>query len=877
MNPPLLASDNDCMGCSACANICPHDAISMPWNIEGFHTPVVDLDICTHCNACTKVCPPLNETQPVNNQQLKTPDVYGGWHLNHKIREASSSGGIFTALAEQILDEGGCVFGAAQNADLTLSHRCIENKDDLSCLRGSKYFQSDIGATFRQVRLMLKNKRPVLFSGTPCQISGLLSYMRKPHPLLLTCDLACHGTPSYRLFQSYADYYTQKAASRLTGTDFRNKDSGWLHFSMKRYFQSGEISSTWYGEDLFMRGFLSDICLGKACYGCPWNAFPRQADITLADYWGVQEKHPEWQTEQGVSIVFANTETGRIWLDKVRNRLYLHRETMENLPDGSRWNQGLSSIPVSMPNRRERFLKDLAHMDVATAIDKHTVERRAKFDVGIVGMWMTCNYGALLTTFALYRLLESMNQDPILIDHSPMMQVARFAEQDNRFRRFVRACGMKTTPPLGHAQALNRLNNEIDTFLVASDQVWRHEYTASCGYYYFLDFARGDKRKIAFGSSFGSEQDTSPEEFRSMAACCLQRFDAVAVREANAVDILQERYGINAQTVLDPVFLCDKNLYDQLIARSKQQEDEEFILSYMLDPTDFKRQILLRTAQREQAKLVNMVDAQLDFKANKTKLDLENTIDDLSLEDWLYYVSRCRLLITDSFHGACFAIIFNKPFICIANRERGLPRFTSLLEQTGLMSQLIFPSDRVDMVDTIPRDIDYAKVNLLLEQARRHSCDWLRHALNQKRDPSRIVSGSLFDQIVKSHTELASLKEEEQRHLHDFNTRMESVTGQIAQINAAEQEHFHLTQTQHQDLSSQQHHLTRQLQEESRRREIMLVQLYRLPYYQRKYRYYSILSKITWGKKRKHYQRKKWQYKAKIKELRSHVNSIALF
>ncbi len=463
-----------------------------------------------------------------------------------------------------------------------------------------------------------------------------------------------------------------------------------------------------------------------------------------------------------------------------------------------------------------------------------------------------------------------MHLDTVLIDQSHIMNVARFAEQNNRFRRFIRNSGMKTTHPIHQSHELNNLNDEIDTFLVASDQIWRYEYTAACGYFYFLDFVRGDKRKIAFGSSFGNEQDTAPEIFRSLATCCLQRFDAVAVRETNAIDILQKRYGISAQTVLDPVFLCDKSLYDQLASQSQKREPDDFILSYILDPTESKRQILLHTAQREQAKLVNMVDAQLDFEGNKTKLNLENTIDGLTIEDWLYYVSHCHLLVTDSFHGVCFAIIFNKPFICIANPERGLPRFTSLLEQIGLMSQLIFPNDSLQRVDTVPHRIDYSKINAILAKKKQQSCDWLCQAFDKKRDNSRIVSSSLFDQIVTFHTALHALKADEKQRQQDFNMRMESISGHISQINSAEQEHFQLTQMQYQDLQEQ----NRKQQEDFRKKETILTDLYRLPYYQKKYFYCRILSKITWGKKRKHYLQKKWRYKNRIQELTSYLPSL---
>ncbi len=860
---PELASTKDCMGCSACMNICPHNAISMPWNKDGFHTPVVDLSICTGCGACTKVCPPLIHSDEIpTHENLQEMEIYSGWSLDETIRLKSSSGGLFSMLAQKIIEEGGCVVGVTQNPDLSLSHICVETIDGLEQLRGSKYFQSDLGLIFREVRQILKQGRFVLFSGTPCQIAGLLGYLRKPHPLLITCDLACHGTPSFNFFQQYAEYYGARNSSPLTSINFRLKVPDWLHYSVQRYYQNGTVDKTPHSEDFFMRGFLSDLCLNQPCYGCSWNVFPRLADFTLADYWACTTTHPDWNTQSGVSLVFIHTQQGKLWLDKIRDKLFLCEERLE---DAVRYNQGLISAPSNspIPKRRAQFLSDIVTLTIPQLVSKHTVANKPRKDIGIVGMWMTCNYGALLTTLGLYRLLESMELDPVLIDNAPMMKVQRFCDQNSEFRDFVHRCHMATTGPIETRAQLLELNECIDTFLVGSDQVWRYEYTSTNGYYYFLDFAHGDKRKIAFGSSFGSEIDTAPEEFRAMAACLLNRFDAVAVRETNAVDILVERYSIRPDLVLDPVFLCETSVYDDLAAQSTRNEDSPFIASYILDPTEDKRNALLQTQQHFGKKLVNMVDAQFDFEAKKALLNLENTIEGLSLEDWLYYTKSCDMLVTDSFHGVCFALIFKKPFICIANPERGYPRFTSLLGLTGLMDRMVFSSNELKQDSAVWETPDYKSIETLLDAWKEKSRNWLKKALTQPREKSITLSGLIVDQLLLERNQLEAFIQGYNQFIHQRNEYIESFNQFIHQSN---EQHAKIRFDISQQLDFQ--HETSKILEQQKEEIKNLVRLTQYRNFLRKYRYYKVMSKITWGRKRKHYNSKRTYFKQELRDLR---------
>ena len=363
-------------------------------------------------------------------------------------------------------------------------------------------------------------------------------------------------------------------------------------------------------------------------------------------------------------------------------------------------------------------------------------------DTGVATMWFGYNYGAILTSYALYRLLEEMGKRPVLLDYSPLYGVGKFMETDGMARAFMRRHSIGFTAPLEGDEAYDALNDTLDTFIIGSDQVWRWRYTACCGLAYFLDYVRGDKRKVAFASSFGVEREERPAESVERARCCLQVFDAVSVREKSGVDILREHYGIDGEWVLDPVFLCQMEDYDSLCECAERQESP-YVLSYVLEPDDAIRRHIAAISAERGARAVNMVDAQRDYEEMQRLFGGGQIARDVSPEQWVRNIRDCDFIITDSFHGVCFALMFNRPFLCVAPPVRGRTRFDSLLELVGLQRCMLSPDYTEEEWNAAVAPIDWAQVNGILQRERMKARAWLENALNAPRPAWRVALGDL--------------------------------------------------------------------------------------------------------------------------------------
>ena len=317
MNIPV----NECSSCGACANICAYNAISMELDKEGFYRPVVDASKCVKCGLCERTCPWTNiVTNP--NQASGTPKTIAAFAKDESIRLESSSGGIFTILAEKILDDGGVVVGVAQTAPTRFGHIVVDNKADLEKLRGSKYVQADTGFVYREIRTHLKSGRKVLFSGTPCQVAALYAVLgRTVYNNLYTIDVVCYGTPSVKVFEKYVAELEHKKNDSLQKILFRDKKKGWNQYSLTHFFKSGEKFSISNTRSLFMNTMLSNICSNLSCAKCHYRKLPRIADITLGDYWGVSKIHPEMDDNKGTSLILLNAENGKTLFYSITNSL----------------------------------------------------------------------------------------------------------------------------------------------------------------------------------------------------------------------------------------------------------------------------------------------------------------------------------------------------------------------------------------------------------------------------------------------------------------------------------------------------------------------------------------------------------------------------
>ena len=315
-----IKNKQDCCGCSACAQRCPKQCISMQMDNEGFLYPQVDISKCIDCHLCEKVCPVINQ------YEARTPlNVYAAKNSDDEVRHQSSSGGIFTLLAEQTIKDGGVVFGACWDKDWNVKHDYIDNISDLQRFRSSKYLQSVIGDNYLKAEQFLKTGRKVMFTGTPCQIAGIKHFLRKEYNNLLAVEVICHSVPSPGVWQQYLTtrLHTLKwNKSDIRNISFRDKKTGWKTYSFVIENENGNILTELSSKNAFMRGFLADLYTRPSCHACPAKQLRSGSDLTLGDFWGIESLMPEIDDDKGVSAIIVNTDKGKQVLHNINVELH---------------------------------------------------------------------------------------------------------------------------------------------------------------------------------------------------------------------------------------------------------------------------------------------------------------------------------------------------------------------------------------------------------------------------------------------------------------------------------------------------------------------------------------------------------------------------
>lgn len=321
-----------CTGCEACANRCPYDAIVMKANEKGFFYPVILEEKCKECGLCARICP----IEKAFNQKEYSQEFYSCWVKDEEIRRNSTSGGIFTAIAEQVLQDGGAVFGAAFDQDFYVEHICMENKEALKKARGAKYVQGRTKNTFREAGELLKQGRRVLYTGTPCQIAGLYAYLGKEYDELLTMDLICHGVPSPTVFQSYLREISSKYRDEISSVRFRYKKPSWSLYSMRIDFKSSRPYICSKFKDPYLRGVEKNLFQRNICFSCKYASIERVGDLTIADSWRYRAYEPESRNDQkGVSLVIINSKKGKAAFEKIRGQLFVKEQNAAYAIDGN--------------------------------------------------------------------------------------------------------------------------------------------------------------------------------------------------------------------------------------------------------------------------------------------------------------------------------------------------------------------------------------------------------------------------------------------------------------------------------------------------------------------------------------------------------------
>ena len=356
-----IIKNNMCSGCTACANICPKKAISMQNGIDGFKYPVIDQKLCINCGLCKRTCPVLNSSSNVSLNK-----TYVAFSKNKTNKEKSSSGGIFPLIANTVLNDNGIVIGASFDEYNNLKHIAITKVEDLDKLKGSKYLQSDLDNIFSYIKQNI-NDNKILFVGTPCQVAGLKAFLKKDYDNLLCIDLFCHGVPSPKLFNKYIKELEESNNDHVINYNFRDKSTGWDTYSNTITFKNKKISE-FQTENDYMKLFLSDIALRESCYHCNFKLGNKYSDITLGDFWGVQNCYPEMYDKNGVSAIIVNTDKGSKIFNDIVNDLECKECKLEEIVNG---NPSLVRSGLK-PKCRDKFFKDIDVMNVSDLSKKYT-------------------------------------------------------------------------------------------------------------------------------------------------------------------------------------------------------------------------------------------------------------------------------------------------------------------------------------------------------------------------------------------------------------------------------------------------------------------------------------------------------------------------
>lgn len=722
----LICDSNLCTGCGACYNGCPHNAIKMLENSEGFLYPQIDSSLCKNCGLCTKICP-VNHP---NYSNLEKPDCYAA-SANDELRKYSSSGAIFPVIANYIIENNGFVCGVSYNNELSLEHLIIDNINDLDKLKSSKYFQADTKHCYKDIEKLLKDNKLVLFSGTPCQVAGLYAYLKKDYDNLLTIDLVCHGVPSPIVYKKYISELPLDDDERVLNTNFRDKINGWNSDSITTTTTTKRTLSKPAQKDTFMQAFLADVCLRKSCHECKFAKLPRQADITLGDFWGINKYNKRLNDGKGLSCVLTNSEKGINIIDKIKKDLKLLQKVP--LEIAKKGNPRIHESNKKNTVNRTMFFNLIKENSLKEAVE---ICVQDKCDYLLINFfWSGNNYGAVLTAYALQQFISEFGFISKFLNTGEHKRYKNY--EASSFGKFTSEfLNISKSYKYKHAK---KLSQKVKGVILGSDQVLRPDaLTGLALNKYLLNFVDINTKKIALSASFGLDldefkKDKARKSVQQEMNKAYRSFDYLSCREMSGVEIFENIFGLKTDFILDPVFLVNKSAYNNILNTSDVNFDG--IVSYVLD---------------KNPKYDNVYDYLCEkLKTSIIKMDANK--GDISVPNWLKYIKDCKLLITDSFHGVCFALIFNKPFICLKNKKRGQTRFNSLIELFGIENNFVSNLEDIYNLD-LNNNINYVEINKKLDQEVSRCRAILKDVLfNNHSNNENAIKYKNKDQHIKFH------------------------------------------------------------------------------------------------------------------------------
>lgn len=371
-----LAASEQCTGCGACKAICSQRAIIFQPDGEGFPTPVIEDQKCIKCGLCEKVCPALHvpKMQPIQ-------DAYASQLLDKDALKQSTSGGLFTALSREVFRQQGVVYGCVWDSDYNAVVQKAENEEEMKPMRGSKYVWSWAGDTFPEIRKYLNEGRLVMFSGLPCQVAGVKNYLRKDYKNLLLVDFFCGGSPSPLVFQEYLKTITGDTPKSSLDLKFRDKEQYGVGINISYNSPKGRVCKRSTNNDYFYV-YLTKLAHRKVCYRCPYKYPQRVEDITIGDYWGIRNYHPEFNVRDGVSILMVNSEKGADFFEKIKDQLQTVPTNPQDMAKFNNLKFTGNNLAVHVPQMRDPFIEELKKNGWKSA-DKKYLHNMRRFKVWV--------------------------------------------------------------------------------------------------------------------------------------------------------------------------------------------------------------------------------------------------------------------------------------------------------------------------------------------------------------------------------------------------------------------------------------------------------------------------------------------------------------
>lgn len=676
-----------CSACGVCKNICPVNAIEMSEDEYGFLYPSINPDICISCGLCEKNCP-----NNLKAEKYAPKETLALQSKNFKLSSKSASGGFFAQLAEYVLSVNGVIFGCTiknKNTTFIIKHICIDNVKELYKLQGSKYVQSDIGSIYQQVKKILDNGTLVLFSGTPCQNAGLKNFLQKDYQNLICVDLSCTGVPSSKMFNDYIEFLNKKFNITISNFEFRNKEKlGWNCGSILIKDSKNKEKIILNNLSSYTSLFINKHIVRESCIKCQYNGLLRVSDFTLGDCWGIETEYPQLlhqhggnlETGKGISLVLINTEKGIFYFQKIKSNLIYYKININKI---LKYNGPLNE-PPQIEKRNMQYLEEyknhgykaLAKLfkkksgykyyyhrfcprvikKIFTTIKNHKKNTSSK--VAIMCCYYWPNYGSILTAYALRKTILDLGYSAEYIN---LQKAEKYGKPFNKkYGKLTKRCV--------NFKDLKKLNKHYNTFILGSDYQLYYERGRYTIYRNLFNFADKTKKKIIISGSFGNKNFNAPEKDIENIKQHFQSLDYVSVRENSGKNICENLFNTYADWITDPIFFLNKENYYELFKNVKENYSNK-ILEYVLYNNNETRNLIDFISRKYNKEITKFYGNQNTQKNKITK--------DMSVENWLKSIAESDIIITDSFHCLCFAIMFDKPFILLYN-ENGKTRFDSL-------------------------------------------------------------------------------------------------------------------------------------------------------------------------------------------------------